>query len=136
MENIITALQIFYAFGIFGVACELSQRIIVAFDECNDMICRFEWYLLPAEIQIVLPLIMQFAQQPVNMKCFGSVACDRDTLKYVSKTGPFALFLFRDRLLNFFTHSARLFYITKCVVYFQVNKKAFSYFMVLRKFYN
>lgn len=86
MGHIVTALEIVYAFGVFGVTCELSQRINLAFDECSDTINQFKWYLLPADIQIVLPLIMQFAQQPVNMKCFGSVACDRDTFKYVSTT--------------------------------------------------
>lgn len=86
MGHLITAFQIFYAFGIVGIACELSQQMNLAFDECNDIINQFEWYLLPSKMQKMLPFFMQLAQQPVNMKCFGSVACDRESLKYVSKT--------------------------------------------------
>lgn len=36
------------------------------------------------EIQRVLPIIMNFTQQSVEIKCFGSNACDRISYKYVS----------------------------------------------------
>lgn len=47
------------------------------------MINQFDWYLMPADIQRMLPIIVNFAQQPVYIVCFGSAACDRDTFKYV-----------------------------------------------------
>lgn len=81
---LITTLQVFYAFAVMFITCELSQRSNRAFVECNDMIDQIEWYLLPADIQQMLPTIMNFAQQPVNIKCFGTTACDRETFKYVS----------------------------------------------------
>lgn len=81
---LITAFQIFYAFFFMFIGCELSQRVNVAFDECNDMVEQFDWYLLPSEIQRMLPFIMHFSQQPVEINCFGSWACDRATFKYVS----------------------------------------------------
>lgn len=65
------------------ISCELGQRNNCAFEECGQMIGEFEWYRLPNEIQRMLPLIINFAQQPVDIKCFGSATCDRETLKYV-----------------------------------------------------
>lgn len=78
------AFQVFYAFGVIFAACEICQRMNLEFDECNDMVGQFEWYLLPDKMQRMIPLIMQFAQQPVDIKWFGSVATDRETFKYVS----------------------------------------------------
>lgn len=80
----LTILQILYAFGSTFIACDLSQRIERAFEECNDVINQFKWYWFPIEIQRLLPLIMIAAQQPIEIKTFGSVACDRDTFKRVS----------------------------------------------------
>lgn len=83
---LITMVEVFYGFGVMFVACELSQRVNLAFDECNDMITQFEWYLFPAEIQRMLPLTMKYTQQSVEINCFGSTACNRETFKYVSVT--------------------------------------------------
>lgn len=66
------------------IACELCQRVNLAFSECNDITDQFEWYLFPAEAQRLLPMIIYFAQQPVDVKCYGSTACDRETFKSVS----------------------------------------------------
>lgn len=81
---LITALEIIYAFGLLLVACELGQRVNCAFEECNEMIVQFKWYLFSTEPQRLLPIIIHFAQQSVDIKCFGSAACDRETFKYVS----------------------------------------------------
>lgn len=80
----VTSIQVIYAFGILFVSCELGQRITIAFDGCSNMINQFEWYLFPANVQRMLPIIMNFTQQPIVVKCFGSAACDRETFKYVS----------------------------------------------------
>lgn len=85
---LVTMLQVLYAFGVMFIACELSQRLNIAFNDCNDIIVQFKWYLLPAEIQRLLPLIIHFSQRPVEVKCFGSTTCDRETFKYVSKIDP------------------------------------------------
>lgn len=81
--------EIFYAFSSLFLACELGQRMNLAFVECNDMIDQFGWYLFPAEIQRILPIIMNFAQQPTEIKCFGSVACNREIFKSVSVASQF-----------------------------------------------
>ena len=75
--------QVIYAFGVLLITCELGQQINLAFIDCSDMIDQFDWYLFPIEIQRMLPLILNFAQQPIEVKCFGSAACDRETFKYV-----------------------------------------------------
>lgn len=55
-----------------------SSRANVAFDECYEMIDQFEWHLLPAEIKRILPLILNFTQQPIS----GSAAVgDPETFK-------------------------------------------------------
>lgn len=65
------------------ITCELGQNVNDAFDECSDMIERLDWYLFPAEVQKTLPIIINFAQQPIVFECFGSTACVRATFKYV-----------------------------------------------------
>lgn len=75
---------IFYAFGILLIACELCQRNNQAYAECSDMVDQFNWYLFPTKIQQMIPLILIFTQQPIEIKCFGSMACDRELFKYVS----------------------------------------------------
>lgn len=76
--------QALYAFGVMFIACEMGQRVNLAFNECNDIIDQFEWYSFPVEIQQMLSFIIHYTQQPVEIKCFGSAACDRETFKVVS----------------------------------------------------
>lgn len=80
---VITTIEIFYAFGNLGVACEIGQRIMIAFDECSEMVNQFSWYLFPREIQRMLPMILNFTQQPVEIIHFGSKASDQGTFKSV-----------------------------------------------------
>lgn len=83
-ELSIIATQIFYAFGVVFVVSELGQRINLAFKEIGEIISEFDWYLFPAKIQRMLPFIINYAQQSVDITCFGSAVCDRDTFKSVS----------------------------------------------------
>lgn len=125
LELLITALQVIYAFGVLFVSCELGQRITVAFDECSVMIDQFDWYLFPVEIQRMLLIVINFAQQPIVIKCFGSAACDRETFKYVR--------------VPKFTSAIHFFASTEIVFQFyafQIIKSAFSYFTMLRQFYD
>lgn len=82
-ELILTVIEIVYAFGILVIICELCQRISQSFDEYSDMIDQFDWYLLPMEIQRMLPMIFMFTQQPIEIKYFGTMAYGRPTMKYV-----------------------------------------------------
>lgn len=98
---LITIFEVIYSFGVLLIACELGQRINLAFMECSDMFDQFEWYSFPAEIQRMLPLILNFMQQPIEVKCFGSTTNDRDTFKYVK--------LFQLNLLQLNCHDQRSF---------------------------
>lgn len=74
--------------GIFAtatvfIACEISQRLIDAFDDIDSTIERFDWYLFPVEIQRMLPMIIMYAQDPVSLECFGSIICTREVFKSV-----------------------------------------------------
>lgn len=80
----IIMIQIAYTFGVLFIACELGQRTTLALNDCCDVINQFDWYLLPADIQRLLPIIINCAQQAVDIKCYGSVACNRETFRYVS----------------------------------------------------
>lgn len=72
-----------YAFGLLIITCELGQRVCNAFDECNDILNQFHWYLFAPNIQRMLPTIINFTQRPVVFCCFGSTAAIRETFKYV-----------------------------------------------------
>lgn len=81
---LVPVFEIFYAFAVLFIACEMGQRQNIAYDECNEIFNQFKWYLFPVEIRRNLPIILNYTQQSVDIKCFGSAACDRETFKYVS----------------------------------------------------
>lgn len=81
---LITMIEVIYAFGILFIACELFQRISLAFDGCNDTISQLKWYLFPVKLQPMMPVIINASQKSIEIKCFGSMACDRESFKYVS----------------------------------------------------
>ena len=84
MVMLITTQNVSYAFGLIFAACELSQRLNLAFDECSEMFTQFEWYLFPEEIKRIWPTLINFVQQLVELGCFGTTACNRETFKSVS----------------------------------------------------
>lgn len=120
---LVLILEAMYAFGVLIIACELGQRINLAFEECNDMIDQFEWYLFPVEIQRLLPLLWLVAQQPIEIVCFGSKACDRDTFKQVPKLVM--------RFVRMLSINALIF----ILLIFQIVKTAYSYFTMLCKLF-
>lgn len=81
---LMTILSVVYAFMVFFISCELGQRLNVAFDECSELVDQFAWYRFPKKVKRLLPLTLNFTQQPIELKCFGSVACSRETFKSVS----------------------------------------------------
>lgn len=58
---------------------------MTAFGEVGDGIDDFDWYAFPLEMQKIVPLLMIYAQEPVAIECFGSIACVRDVFKRVSE---------------------------------------------------
>lgn len=75
----------FWAFStIFGI-CEFGEKFRKMFGEINDVYDRFAWNSFPYEAQQLLPMLLMFAQRPVQLQVFGSISCDRVTLKNVGK---------------------------------------------------
>lgn len=62
---------------------ELCQRVTNAFDDLNDAIDLFDWYLFPTKVQKMLPIIMINSQQPIDFECFGNITCSRESFKKV-----------------------------------------------------
>lgn len=73
-----------YAFGAVFVICELCQRMSNHYDDVGDIIGDLKWYLFPANVQRVLPIIITSVHEEVPVECFGSIACDRETFKKVN----------------------------------------------------
>lgn len=87
MDSVVVVLVVvqscYAVFDVF-IVCDIGERASGAFSEISDIIYQFHWYLLPAEIQQMLPSIIYFAQQPVDFVCFGSITCSRESFKKVS----------------------------------------------------
>lgn len=83
LESILYAV---WSFGLVFVACEISQISCDALNEMDDDIGQLDWHLYSVEIQKMLPMIMENTQQPVIIKCFGSIPCSRETFKKVGLT--------------------------------------------------
>lgn len=73
----------FCAIALVGVVCEVGQQFSNSFTELEVLIGQIHWYTYPYKVQRMLPMIIVNAQQPIAIKCFGSVYCERATFKQV-----------------------------------------------------
>lgn len=73
------------------IVCEIFERISGKFESINAMINQYEWYLFPTRLQKLLPIVLFHAQQPVSVKCFGSIPCNRETFKKVLNADVFRI---------------------------------------------
>lgn len=95
----ILGFEAFYAFGLVFMLCELCQRVSNAFTDINDVLEALDWYLLPAEVKQLLPIIIQFSQQPIVFEYFGTFSCDREAFKKVS-TSKIDIFSLQIKILR------------------------------------
>lgn len=65
-------------------ACEIGQRYSNAFSGVEFVFDQFNWYLLPIRIKRILPTILLYVQQPIEIQFFGSLSCSRELFKQVS----------------------------------------------------
>lgn len=65
-------------------ACEIGQRVKSEFIKFDEEISQLDWNFLPMKIQRMLPTIIINTQQPLEILCFGSTPCDRETFRKVS----------------------------------------------------
>lgn len=68
------------------VACEVGQRLSNAYSEIADVFDQLNWYLLPIEVRRILPTIILYVQQPIEIMFFGSLSLNRAQFKRVSNT--------------------------------------------------
>lgn len=73
-----------YAFGGVFFVCEVTQQICDVLDNFDRVIGRLNWYMYPHGMKKMLPTILILVQRKVEIKFFGSIACDRNLLKRVS----------------------------------------------------
>lgn len=78
------AWEIMYAFAELFVFCEFGEQISIRFEDLNNEICKFDWYLLPIEMQQTMQIIIMTTQQPVQLVGFGNIVCCRQTFKRVT----------------------------------------------------
>lgn len=83
---LVLVVQTCYAFGMVGVICELCQRITNKFNEFDDILSQFDWYMYPHQIQKMLLMLIMSTQQEIVFECFGKLSCDRESFKRVSWT--------------------------------------------------
>lgn len=80
---LIPAIELFWAFSLVFICCELAGRVGNEFVDVNYLIDQFNWYLFPLKVQQLLPILMINAQEEVGFECFGSLLCNRETFKKV-----------------------------------------------------
>lgn len=76
----------FWAIILVFTTCECGQQFCDAFGNLNYSLGQLGWYFLPIEIQRLLPMIIINSQQPMLVKCYGNISCERDTFKKVNRT--------------------------------------------------
>lgn len=76
--------ELFWAFGLVLITCELAGRMSSEFEEIDFLISQLKWYLFPVDVQKMLTTIMINAQRDVGFVCFGSAMCNRETFKNVN----------------------------------------------------
>ena len=117
----------FWALTLVLICCELGQRLSNLISEINNSFDRIDWYLLPIEIQQMLPTIIMYTQKSFALNFFGTSSCSRKQFKKVRQnvsTSHFVCICINQyRLTMFF------------LIKFQVMNAGYKYFMVLRKIY-
>lgn len=84
MELIRPLTIIFWSFVSIFLTCDFGERVSNRFDVIDDVLCQFEWYDLPLEVQKMLPIIMMSTQQTVVFKGFGNILLLREVFRKVS----------------------------------------------------
>lgn len=67
------------------VLCEPGRQMTTQFEMFGDELGRFDWYLLPIELQRMYRIFLADTQYPVDICSYGGITCDRETSKRVGK---------------------------------------------------
>lgn len=136
MALLVVVVQVLYVLLLLCVACELGQRVTDIFDSVADVIEQFGWYSHPVTMRRMFLTILPFVQKPIDIKCFGSFAANRDNLKKVRLITGMLLSYWVDNVGRWMLAKfdfIRLNLYLNCFS-FQIVNGGFSYFTVLRNF--
>lgn len=75
----------FWALTLVMFACEAGQRTSNEADEIDDAFSQIDWYLLPVEVQRILPIMIIYMKEPIAVEFFGTLSCSREQFKKVSQ---------------------------------------------------
>lgn len=85
MVLIILFCEMFWSFTFTFIFCEIGEQISHAFYEIDYVTEQFGWYVLPTKIWKNLTIILLYGEKPVGFRCFGTVSCNRELFKNVSR---------------------------------------------------
>lgn len=74
---------VFWAFTFIFFYCELGKAVTDEFDNIDEDLCQYKWYLLSVDTQRMMIIFMNDTQQPALLRGFGNVTCTRDSFKNV-----------------------------------------------------
>lgn len=100
------------------VFCEFGQQTTQCFDDLHGTVFGMDWYLLPIEMQKTIPMIISMAQKEVHIQGFGNFHSTREVFMKVNFS----------EIRNMVKYRCNL----SILLYFQIMKTSFSYFLVLR----
>lgn len=83
LDIVILSIQMFWSLAAIIGVCEFGSQLSGRFVEINHVYDQFVWYLFPFNIQRILPNLITYAQKPVELSVYGTISCDRITLKSV-----------------------------------------------------
>lgn len=63
--------------------CELGEMVSNAYEKVDQQLFNCNWYQFPTEMQRMLVTAIANIQQPVTIRGYGNIICNRDTLKKV-----------------------------------------------------
>lgn len=82
MMLIVMVIEVFYSFVIF-ITCEMGEQLKSKYEDIEHMIGQLDWYLVPAEVQRILPTIIINAQKSVTFEIFASTDTSRESFQTV-----------------------------------------------------
>lgn len=63
--------------------CNNGEEVSSEYDTIGDAFFECAWYMFPIKLQNVMPTILIYAQEDVQMAGLGGLPCTRDTFKQV-----------------------------------------------------
>lgn len=74
-----------YIFGEVFLICEVGNHLNIKFETINKAFYDLDWNTFPDKIQRMMPPILHFSQEPVQLSAYGNYPCTRDMFKKVIK---------------------------------------------------